>query len=731
MLILYGITIFVSASLLFLVQPMFAKMALPLLGGTPAVWNTCMVFFQAMLLLGYLYAHATSRLLGVRRQAILHTLVLLLPALALPIAIASGAKPPAEDNPVGWLLGLLTVSVGLPFFVLSTTNPLLQQWFAKTGHRAAKDPYFLYAASNVGSMLALLAYPFILEPALPLPIQSLTWSVGYGVFAALAVCCAVGLWTSGHRGPPVAVPAANAPTSDNLTFRRRARWIALSLVPSSLMLGVTTYLTSDVASVPLFWILPLSIYLLTFILVFAGRPPIRHEWMLAAVPWIVLPVALCRFSVDIGPALMILVPVMFFVLCMVCHGELARDRPSTRHLTEFYLWMSAGGVLGGAFNALLAPLVFTTVAEYPIAIVAALALWPGRKPQAPGLGPRVLDFVLPGVLLAMLIALSTVFTPSSSSETLMKVFVLAVPALICFSFKERPMRFGLGIGAVLFVAQAQTALHHRQLYAERSFFGIHRVLADRDGTFHLLQHGTTYHGQQLLDPSERCVPRMYYHPDGPIAEILRSAANDPRVQRVGLVGLGTGALASFCQPRQHFTFYEIDPSVRRIAETPELFSYLSECAQGTVDIVMGDGRLRLAEAPAASFQLLVLDAFSSDSIPIHLLTEEAFRVYLDKLADGGILMFHISNRYLDLEPVLAALADRIGLVCLVRTDQQQLPEAQAIRQGRVNSKVAVFARRPEDLGDLAGNADWTLAEPRSGVEAWTDSYSNIMGILKW
>ncbi len=372
LLIVYATTIFLTASLLFVVQPMFARMVLPLLGGSPAVWNTCLVFYQAALLAGYLYSHATTSWLGVRRQAALHVGLVLLPLLLLPIGIPSGWTPPAAASPIPWLLALLAVAVGLPFFVVSTTSPLLQKWFAGTGHPSAGDPYFLYAASNLGSMLGLLGYPVLLEPRLRLAEQSRLWSGGYLLLLVFTLACAVLLW----RSP---VPALADPSRERLTglaARRRLRWVLLALVPSSLMLSVTTFISADVEAIPLLWVIPLAIYLLTFVLVFARRPLVPHALVVRVLPIALLALVVVLVKRANQPLLLIMGLHLgaFFVAAMVCHGELARDRPPPAHLTEFYLWLSVGGVLGGVFNALVAPLVFDSVAEYPLTVVLACLL---------------------------------------------------------------------------------------------------------------------------------------------------------------------------------------------------------------------------------------------------------------------------------------------------------------------------------------------------------------------
>jgi hypothetical protein len=372
--VVYTLTIFISATLLFIVQPLFARMALPFLGGAPAVWNTALTFYQAALLAGYAYAHATSAWLAPRWQATLHLLLLLVPFVVLPIHIPAGWAPPQESSPLPWLLMLLCASVGLPFFVVSATSPLLQRWFASTDHPAAADPYFLYAASNLGSMLSLFSYPIFFEPRFDLERQSRLWAVGYGLLVLFISMCALGIIR--NRGPRVGENAMEPQAIAPLSGRRRLRWTALALVPSSLMVSVTTFLSTDIAAIPLLWIMPLSLYLLTFILVFAKRPPLSHNLMLLAQPVVLLPFLIAYSAGATRPITMLIALhlITFFVLTMICHGQIARDRPHPRHLTEYYLWISVGGVLGGIFSALLAPILFSNVTEYPLMLVLACLL---------------------------------------------------------------------------------------------------------------------------------------------------------------------------------------------------------------------------------------------------------------------------------------------------------------------------------------------------------------------
>lgn len=741
MLGLYALTIFLSAALLFFVEPMFARMVVPLLGGSPGVWNTCMVFYQAALLAGYAYAHWTTEWLGVRRQAVVHLAVLLAPLALLPIAVWTPSPPPSEASPIPWLLAVLGVSLGLPFFALSTTNPLLQRWFAATGHPAAQDPYFLYAASNLGSMVALLSYPFLVEPTLRLAEQSRLWSIGYGLLAALVATCAAVLWRTAQvrpldveraatAGPAAAGPADSAPAL--ITPRQRVRWLVLSFVPSSLLLGVTTYLTTDIASVPLLWILPLSLYLLTFILVFARRPLLPHAWMVRLLPWVLLPLALSMAAVVKEGGLWPLISLHlagFFVAAMVCHGELARERPPPRYLTEYYLWMSVGGVLGGLFNALVAPVVFRTVVEYPIALVLACLLSP-RPDRRADAAPRalVLDLGLPAALALVIWGLLGGMQQGIlAAGTIGKLLVLGVPALLCFAFKERPLRFGLGLGVVLFMGTLFTALQRQVLHVERSFFGVHRVTIDGQGKYHWLEHGTTYHGWQSLDPARRCEPIGYYFHNGPIGELFASQRIIPGEQ-IAVLGLGTGSLAGYLGPGQQMTFYEIDPAVKRIAEDPRYFTFLSDCSRQQYSIVLGDARVRLSQAPDHSYGLIVLDVFTSDSIPLHLLTREAVEIYAAKLAPGGLLVMNISNRHFNLEPVVAKLAAATGLLALSCPDLA--PSAADEALGKSPAHFLALGRRPEDFGALWHSARWRrLADP-AGQSLWTDDYANVLGALK-
>lgn len=739
MLLLFAATLAVGSCLLFLVEPMFAKMALPFLGGTPAVWNTCMVFFQAALLAGYAFAHSAAERVGARRQAALHVGLLFLPLMLLPIRLRASLNPPVEQNPIPWLLLTLLVSVGLPFFMLSTVAPTLQIWFANTGHSCARDPYFLYGASNLGSMVALLSYPLVIEPRLRLVEQSRLWTWGYGLFVLLIAACAVALWISPaiKRGNPRSeskgVPSdlASEELGAGPTAGQRLRWVGLAFIPSSLMLGVTTVLTTDIPPIPLFWIIPLAIYLATFVLVFARKPVMLPSHLVGRLPFLILaamiPLVLkATFAVwmqillDLG---------ILFVAAMVCHGELAKSRPSAAHLTEYYLWLSAGGVLGGLFNALIAPVIFKTVLEFPAALLLLALVRPCKDAQKPGPSARRLDYLLPtalALLIAMLLwgAKSIGLNPGP----LLHLAVFGPAMVFCLSFARRRVRFVLGLVALLVMSALYTGPFGHVLETQRSFFGVYRVTEDNPGSFHQLFHGGTIHGLQNLDPSRRLEPLSYFSRTGPIGQVFGEFAESGLERNVGIIGLGTGTMACYGTADDRFTFYEIDPLVERIARDPRYFTFLRDCSP-RVSVVLGDARLSMRNAPDGQYGMIILDAFSSDSIPMHLLTREAMALYLRKLADGGVLAFNVSNRYLDLQPVLGNLARDAGLVCLFR-DDRGVSQAE-IQRGKFPSRWAVMARRENDLTRLAGDARWKWLSGQPGTPVWSDDFSNILGIIKW
>ncbi len=826
MALFFAVSLFASALLLFFVQPMVGKMVLPLMGGSPSVWNTCMVFFQGLLLAGYAYAHATTRRLGARRQARLHLAVMALPLVPMailalvygsPVAAVPALAPQGSDFPFFGVVALLAVTVGVPFFVVSTSAPLLTRWFADTDDPAAKDPYYLYAASNLGSLLALVLYPLAVEPNFRLSAQGWGWAAGYAVLVLLVAGCAKRLWTSREPAP---VKGGAAVAATLVTPLTRLRWVALAFVPSSLMLSVTTYVTTDLSPIPLFWIVPLALYLLTFIAAFGQTPRWVYRANALLAPVMILMIVFLQsgnLKIPHHGASMAAHLLAFGMVALMCHGELARSRPAAEHLTEFFLWMSFGGVLGGLFNALVAPVAFVDQYEYPLAlVVAGLLLPPDDAGEEDGLR-KALDFAVPlgifalayGLLWAFnrdyqddrwnpakaLVWLSDKFDAMSksvskggftiSATALQTILTLGVPAVVCYMGVERPIRFGLGVLAI-WLAGTLHADHQYTLTRERSFFG--RVAVDKDWkyfdagrfNFHQLTHGTTLHGKQLTDVTTesdapeaiaeaarltkfyRSEPLTYYHRTGPLGAVFRNFPGKAKSTEFAAIGLGTGSVAAYGEPGRPVTFYEIDAKVRRLAENPKFFTYVTDCRArgGTVDFEMGDARLMMAKnAKPGQYAAIVVDAFSSDAIPMHLLTLEAVKMYLDKLAEGGIICLHISNRYLDLEPVAARIAKELGLVALTQSDgdtyepgggdDNKLP-------GKQTSVWVMLARTKEDLDRLTNQPEkvdydgrsvtltqWDTANDKvpppiwsnrkaddmQDAPLWTDDFSNLFEAL--
>jgi spermidine synthase len=763
--LLYTTTLFVGAALLFVVQPMVGKMILPLLGGTPSVWSTCMVFFQAALLAGYAYTHASTGWLGIHRQRLLHAAVLVLPLAVLPIVVNPGLARGGEANPGLDVLRLLAASIGLPFLVISATAPLLQRWFTGTGHPAARDPYFLYAASNLGSMLALLAYPVLVEPQLPLTgpgwlTQTRLWSLGYLVLAVLIMLCAL---TVRRDALGATLPPASAveEAGDPVTVRRRLGWVALAFVPSSLLLGATTYVTTDIAAVPLLWVLPLAVYLLTFILAFGWWPaPLHRAVMTVALPvsLLVLFLVLSKLSGRIWVIILCHL-LMLLVVGLACHGELARDRPSPRYLTEFYLWISAGGVLGGLFNALVAPVVWSSLVEYPLVMVLAAALLDGRRAATGkgrrrviadvglGLGIVALTVLLYSDSLAIRIHfafLTRVLPPLSQSvmdwldwleDLLDSLLAYAPPLILAILLRRRPLAFGAVLAAVLVMAGFVNTRTSDQVRQARSFFGALRIIREPgEKGYAELRHGTTLHGRQSLDPARRGEPLSYYHRKGPVGQLFAELDARGGALRVAVIGLGAGTVAAYARPGDTFTFYEIDRLVRDISWNGADFTYVSEArARGaTLRLELGDARRRLQAVrrarPGERYDLIVVDAFTSDAIPVHLITREALRLYLDSLEPDGLIAFHVSNRYLTLEPVLANLARDAHLGGRLETDDNSEESG-----GATQSAWVVLARSPEALGSLRRDKRWTAEnrERDARVGVWTDDFHNLLSVFHW
>lgn len=723
---LYAVTLFASALLLFVVQPMFAKMVLPRLGGAPSVWSVAMVFFQAALLMGYGYAHLLSRTLPPGRAALVHLVALAAAALTLPIGIAAGFEAPPASGVAFWLVGLFAASIGLPFVVLSASAPLLQHWFAASGHRQAGNPYVLYAASNLGSFAALVAYPFVIEPLLPLRAQARLWSLVFSALALLVAAAGVLVARHGTAGARIIMAAAEARPSPG----DRLRWTALAAVPSGLVIAVTSFISADVAAAPFLWVIPLATYLATFVAVFRARPWFDHDAVVRLAPTIVAPVAVTLLGI-INPHWLTAIGfnlLAFAALALLCHGELYRRRPAAAHLTEFYLWISVGGAIGGAFAGLIAPYVFNNIYEYPILIAAALLALPGVFAARPS-GLRRAGPILAATAAVAIARLAIGGQVPAYADIVCKLAGVVLVGLIFLRRKQPAVVFALVAFAFVFTAAWTPGLNRIEM--SRSFFGVHQVIDTADGDYRVLMHGTTIHGAERLRDENGVVlagrpePLTYYYPGGPLSESIELTRAARRgLGNVAVVGLGAGSLACYRREQEHWTFYEIDPTVVRIARDPRMFRFLSACAP-SVPVVLGDARLTLGAADVR-YDLIVLDAFSSDSIPVHLLTQEAFAIYLSHLSPHGVLVIHGSNRHLDLVPVIAAAAKATSLAALHKDEQiGNLVDAKF----KASSSVMALARDPADLNGLAGRDGWRPLAPSAAVAPWTDDYSNVLGAM--
>lgn len=723
MVYLFAATIFLSALLLFWIQLVMAKMLLPRLGGTPAVWNTCMLFFQILLLAGYSYVVLITSRIGVRKQAILHGVILLLSCLYLPLALAGNTGSISEtSNPALWLFVYLIGAIGCQVFLISTTGPLLQKWFT---HVSANDPYFLFAVSNGGSLVALLSYPLFLERTFTLSRQNQIWIVMYVVFLILTVACMFVLWRSSHsrKVEQLGAEQVRKRGMPPLSIRRRLYWILLAFIPSSLLFGVTTYITTEIAPTPLLWTIPLALYLLTFILAFARKNllPERLANTALAGLGLLLTLALVANATEPTSVIVLLHLCFLFVAGLVCHNKLASDRPDASRLPEFYLCVAIGGMMGGLFNTLIAPTLFNTIVEYPLAIVLACMILQRDKEI------NRFDFLLPVCMALVTIGLALLVDRYDVSTVVAVAIVFGIPLVIInHHFRSRPVRFALALGAVMIGSVVYSEIQNRTLHDERNFFGTLSVRFDPVSATRTLYHGNTIHGRQFIDPNHQCEPLSYFHRDGPLGQIFEAFNANAFSPNVAVVGLGTGSMASYARPNQDWTFYEINPAVAGIAQTTEYFTYLEKCAAAPVKIVLGDARLKLQNAPDHHYGLIVLDAFNSDAIPIHLLTEEAISLYLSKLATGGMIAFHISNRSLRLDTVLADLARRNNSLSLRIVDGEHNPVT-----GKDPSEWLVMARNSPAFDTLAQKPNWRLLEGRTESVAWTDDFSNILSVFRW
>ena len=780
--IVFSLTLLVSSFLLFLVQPMIGRMLLPSLGGTPAVWNACVLFFQATLLGGYAWAHYGPPKLGMRNHMLVHLCLLGLVCFLLPMQLVEDWAVPVNSNPLGWLIGQLVVCVGLPFFVISSSAPLLQRWFGVLGKEGESEPWFLYAISNTGSLVALISYPFLFERHLGLTDQGWFWTGGFMLLAIMFAGCA---FMTLQRAPRELL--ARSSVKENaipLRWSKRFKYIVLAAIPSSLMLGVTTVVSTDVGSFPLMWSIPLALYLLTFVFVFAKRTLIPHRWLIYIMPLLLLLMPLISL-IGAGEYPIELITIhfgVFFIVAMVCHGELSRLRPPVSQLTEFYLMMSIGGVVGGAFNAIFAPVLFNGILEYPLMLIAACWVLPRRDldqakqatqklaSDSAGSIQSLLERVwkqigFGPVLVAACLFVAWLVVGSIEVPTLVRIALgFGIPAVICYTFVNVPKRFAIGYTCLALACPG--LLNTRDVITkERGFFGVNEVALIEDGEFRILVNGQTVHGKQRTSESINPEPLSYYHKNGPIGDVFEFYGGNQK--RIAAVGLGVGSLAAYCHSGQTFDFFEIDPVVCRIAQDERFFNYLSS-AQGEVNLILGDARIQLDSIrermragdesnagtgmtqvsfsttdekslsiePADSiksresyYDLMVMDAFGSDAVPLHLMTAEAVQLYLDLLDENGLLVFHVSSKFIDFEPIGAGITEQFGLSSAIKVD---LPTEETRKIEGRNSCVYMLMSRDADLVSkfLDSGRGWRKIDSSKKL-FWTDEHANVLDVMKW
>ena len=733
---LFALAIFTSAALVFMVEPMIAKLVLPKLGGSPAVWNTSMVFFQLALLLGYGYAHLIQRVKSLHRQIVVHLCLLVAAAITLPLRVNGLLGDPPTGLPIPWLLGELTLSIGAPFAVLSATAPLLQAWYARVraGHDDAKNPYVLYAASNLGSFISLLAYPAVIEPLLRLTTQRYLWTGGYLLFVVIVAALGFISWRARDEAPSEPLPAS-AP----IPWREKLIWVLLAAVPASLMLGVTLHLSVDIASAPFLWVVPLALYLLTFVLAFQDKPilPLSVTLLIqagficaciatlpfATAPWIVM------FGVNL---------LAFFFTALMCHQTLAARRPPPDRLTEFYLWLAVGGVVGGAFNALIAPLIFNTVREYPLVLLLATLArpWPIKRPKAFDwvwfAVAVVFAFICWGLVAWMRVddtVRDWIGAVANVEPIDILYYVLGFGAAAAFVARRNIFLFFAALTSLWLGAQ-NVAGRYDWVHSERSFFGVIRAATFPAVGFGpkgimTLMNGSTLHGGEAIEGKWLCYPLLYYAPSTSLGQsIAMVQARSPNLD-MGVVGLGSGTVATYKRAGDNLTYFEIDPKVLHFAFNPKYFSYVTRCAHGPVRLVMGDARLSLAKQPANKFDYLLVDAFSSDSVPTHLLTEEALRGYLRVLKPNGVVVLHLSNRNLELDTAAVATARAIKAPVMM---QVYWDKPGALYGWSSSTDAVIVGKTPQALADFAKDKRW-IAPPPSTTRPWTDDYTNLIGAL--
>lgn len=700
---LFSLAVLLSAALLMGVQPMAARALVPYLGGSPSVWNTCLVFFQAGLLAGYAYAWLGPRIIGIRAHALTHVTLLAAALVVLPTHFPSPQSPP--NHPVWWTLKTLALGVALPYCLLAATSTLLQSWYARA---TRLDPYFLYAASNLGSFLGLFAYPLFIEPNFGGATQADLWRDAFAAFLGLMILAAVGLC---HSAKDAIVPETES--APPIEKRRIARWLLLAFAPSSLLLSVTHFVTADLLPAPILWVIPLALYLLSFVAVFARRPWVSRQLATRYVPAVILTLVVIWLSEATRPLLLIVGVLLFglFWLAIFCHGELAATRPAPARLGEFYFWIALGGVLGGAFNVFAAPWISSSLLEFPLMLVliGALRPWPTTTP-----GSSYLRAAFLGALAIFLVVVGRAANiPAGQPFQAILIFPLLATMLV-----TQPGPYAAALALVIGAGLLAPSVHGDILERRRSFFGVHTVTRVDD--FIKLTHGTTTHGLQSLEEPDD--PKAYYHRKSPIAAVIKNLNAAGELRNVAVVGLGSGALAAYAEPGLSWTFFELDRDVQSIAMRH--FSYLAN-SPGKIAVVLGDARLTISQSDR-KFDLLIIDAFGSDSIPAHLLTREAFEIYKQHLNTGGTIAIHISNRYLNLIPILGEVGWPMrfsGHGTWLLTDDDR-------NAGRMTSDWVVLRENASDLLEITPGLRWTTWQSRGG-RPWTDDYINLLSVVKW
>ncbi|MEZ0226865.1 MAG: spermidine synthase [Alphaproteobacteria bacterium] len=705
---LFSATLFLSAALMFSLQPMIGKMLLPIVGGAPSGWLVAVAFFQLALLVGYCAAHFLSRVPPLR-QAVIYLGVVCLGSIFLPVTLAKSAGFMGDVPGPGDVLLLLTITVGVPFMALSATSSTLQRLFAVTDDPAAANPYFLYVASNLGSFTGLLLYPLLIEPTLRLTTQAACWLFVYlAMIVAIFLCLFPLRNIAGKRTPATAAPVA---------LGQRIRWVVLAFVPSSLMMGLTTYTSTEIVSMPLLWVIPLGLYLLTFVVAFSDRKIISLDWLVRAQPvavtlailpvFIISPAAVSRFQVFGFHA------VVFTLVALMCHMLLARSRPAStdRDLTLFYLLLALGGALGGVFNAFIAPVILKSTTEYPAILIASCLLSPAFR-------FRRLDILL-------VVVVGAFFAAGLVVKAFFVFFAIIVGAgaalVIATSLLVGGPRAAI-IGCGLITISALQSISAKSVYEGRNFYGVLKVYEQEAALktgrekIRFLSNGTTLHGKQSLAPGRELETTSYYTKDGPLGDIFTIL----KPHDVAAIGLGVGTIACYGTPESNITFFEINPLVRVVAE--EYFSFLEKCSTGErPGVILGDARLSLSRMADKKYDLIILDAFSSDSVPTHLLTREAITTYMDRLAEGGVVLFHISNRHFFLAYPLLAAASAMGLESRFIDYTPPNPYAD-------QSQWVAMARDDKMFLKLT-QLPWRAFDVPKTAKFWTDDYNNLFGIM--